>query len=86
MPPSSPLPLAVTMGEPAGIGPELALLARRAAPASVPFCVYADPALMAERARRCGIDVAIVETDEAGTAAAFARGLPVIPLRSCGCS
>ena len=84
MPPPSRLPLAVTMGEPAGIGPELALLARRDRSASAPFCLYADPALMHERARRCGIDIAIVETDEAGAATAFVRGLPVIPLAADG--
>ena len=84
MPLPSRLPLAVTMGEPAGIGPELALLARRDGPASAPFCLYADPALMHERAHRCGIDIAIVETDEAGATAAFERGLPVIPLAAKG--
>jgi 4-hydroxythreonine-4-phosphate dehydrogenase len=35
---------------------------------------------MRERARLAGLDVPIVETDEAGAAAAFAQGLPVVPL------
>ena len=84
MPFASPLPLAVTMGEPAGIGPELALMARRDAPQGAPFCVYADPALMRARAKRCGIDISIIETDEAGSVTAFGKGLPVIPLAQPG--
>jgi 4-hydroxythreonine-4-phosphate dehydrogenase len=81
---SSRLPLAVTMGEPAGIGPELILMARRDGAAGRPFCVFADPALMRARAKLCGIDVSIVETDEAGAVAAFSGGLPVIPLVNSG--
>ena len=72
---SSRLPLAVTMGEPAGIGPELILMARRDGAADRPFCVYADPALMRARAKLCGIDVSIIETDEASAVAAFSGGL-----------
>jgi 4-hydroxythreonine-4-phosphate dehydrogenase len=46
----------VTAGEPAGIGPDLCLeLAARTLPATV--VVVADDAMLAERARRLGIDV-----------------------------
>jgi 4-hydroxythreonine-4-phosphate dehydrogenase len=51
-----PLPLAVTMGEPAGIGGELSLkawLARK--PATRPFCVLDDPARLATLARDLGL-------------------------------
>ena len=56
-------PLALTMGDPAGIGPELAIaawLARR--PGDAPFFVLAPPAFLADVARRIGADVPIVET------------------------
>ncbi|WP_448953178.1 4-hydroxythreonine-4-phosphate dehydrogenase PdxA [Labrys neptuniae] len=74
-----PLPIALTMGEPAGIGPELiAMAATRRNDA--PFFAYADPALLSARAKRIGLDCPIVETDEAGAAEVFPRGLPVVPL------
>lgn len=75
----APLPIALTMGEPAGIGPELIAMAatRRN---GAPFFTYADPALLSARARRIGLDCPIVETDEAGATEVFPRGLPVVPL------
>ena len=76
-------PIALSMGEPAGIGPELVLMAASRRPGGHPFFAYADPSLLASRARRAGIDVALIETDEAGVPAAFARGLPVVPLANC---
>ncbi|WP_270937999.1 4-hydroxythreonine-4-phosphate dehydrogenase PdxA [Falsiroseomonas oryzae] len=67
-------PLALTMGEPAGIGPEITLAAWRAVRAAGPaFCVLGDPALYA------GAKVAVIETPEQA-AAAFPDALPVIPL------
>jgi len=74
------LPIAITMGEPSGIGPELVLLAARARSEQAPFFIYADPAFMASRADRAGIDVAIIETNEAGAVEAFQHGLPVVSL------
>lgn len=70
------------MGDPAGIGPELTLAAwvaheRLGLP---PFAVIADPACLAERARHLGLDIAIRETEPEAVAAAFAAGLPVLPL------
>ena len=57
-------PLAVTAGEPAGIGPELclALAARRDLP---DFVVVSDPALLRARAEEIGADVTITEVDAA---------------------
>jgi len=75
-------PLALTMGEPAGIGGELALMAwmarRRGGP---PFVAVDSPARLADLARRIGFDCPIREVagPEEG-AAAFGRHLPVIPL------
>jgi 4-hydroxythreonine-4-phosphate dehydrogenase len=75
-------PLAMTMGDPAGIGPELALAAWRERTTSAAFFVLAAPALLAATARRAGFEAPIVETDFAGAAAAFSKGLPVVPLTS----
>lgn len=75
-------PLAVTLGEPAGIGPDIALAAwrdRRAA-GLPPFLVFGDPAFLARRAAALGIDAPIAETDPAGAARAFPDRLPVVPL------
>jgi 4-hydroxythreonine-4-phosphate dehydrogenase len=56
-------PIAVTAGEPAGIGPDLCVrLAQRAWP--VPLVVLADPALLAERARRLGLPLQVVPADD----------------------
>ena len=73
-------PLAMTMGDPAGIGPELALAAWRGRTA--PFAIFAAPGVLAAVARRAGLEVPIVETDLAGAPAVFSNGLPVVPLRS----
>ena len=75
-------PLAMTMGDPAGIGPELALAAwrdaRRPARRSSSF---AAPAHLARRAA-AGLDAPIIETDAAEARAAFRTGLPVVPLEN----
>jgi 4-hydroxythreonine-4-phosphate dehydrogenase len=73
--------LALTLGEPAGIGPELALLAwaRRQALGVPPFLAVGDPALLVARARLLKLDVPIVECDAADARVVFARALPVLP-------
>jgi len=73
-------PLAMTMGDPAGVGPELALAAWREGTASAPFFVLAAPAVLAAAARRVGFEAPIIETDPAAAAAQFAKGVPVVPL------
>ncbi len=73
-------PLAMTMGDPAGVGPELALAAWREGTASAPFFVLAAPAVLAAAARRVGFEAPIIETDPATAAAQFAKGVPVVPL------
>lgn len=79
---ASHLPLAVTLGEPGGIGPDVALTAwaervDRQLPA---FHVHGDAAFLAARARRLGLDVPIVEGPPDDTLAVFADALPVVPL------
>jgi 4-hydroxythreonine-4-phosphate dehydrogenase len=74
-------PLAMTMGDPAGIGPELALAAWRERTLDAPFVVFAAPHILAAAAKRAGFAVPIIETDPAGAKAAFPNGLPVVPLK-----
>ncbi|RAI41600.1 4-hydroxythreonine-4-phosphate dehydrogenase PdxA [Rhodoplanes roseus] len=75
-------PLALTIGEPAGIGPDIALLAwlRRDAAALPAFALLADAAFMAARARRLGLDVPIAAVGFGAAGAAFSHALPVLDL------
>ena len=76
-------PLALTMGEPAGIGPEITLKAwaTRKAASLQPFFVVGDPMLYRDMARQLGIDGGIREiTDPAETDVTFATALPVLPV------
>ncbi len=75
-------PLAMTMGDPAGIGPELALAAWRDRTTGAPFVVFAAPSVLAAAAKRLGVAAPIIETDPAGARAAFSNGLPVAPLNN----
>src|SRR5207302_11166618 len=75
-------PLAVTLGEPAGIGPDITLAAwRRRAELALPaFYILADPKFLRRRAEAIAPDVqiAVVEPDAAGTA--FRSALPVVDI------
>jgi 4-hydroxythreonine-4-phosphate dehydrogenase len=75
-------PLAMTLGEPAGIGPDIALMAwRRRAEFDVPaFYVLGDAQYLARRAKQLGIDLPIESVRPAAAVATFARALPVIDL------
>lgn len=76
------LPLALTQGDPSGIGPELTLkayAARRDA-GLPPFFVLADPRQLARVAQALAIDVAIQETTPAAATETFPRALPVVAL------
>jgi 4-hydroxythreonine-4-phosphate dehydrogenase len=64
--------VALTFGEPAGIGPEIAVAAWRALGADLPFFLIGDPAHLPEGAPHVVVD------DPAETEAACARGLPVL--------
>ncbi len=76
------LPLALTLGEPAGIGPDLTLaLSRRRVELDVPpFYLIGDADFLAARARMLRLDVPIAVVEPAAAAAAFERALPVVPL------
>lgn len=77
------LPLCLSMGEPAGIGGEIALkawLARRKSKAA-PFFAIDDPDRLRAIAKAIGAEVPIVSIEApAQTASSFAAGLPVISL------
>jgi 4-hydroxythreonine-4-phosphate dehydrogenase len=76
-------PIALTMGEPAGIGGELTLKAWRALRASGPaFVALDDPARLGWIAAALGLDLPIRVVDGmAAGAHAFDEALPVLPLR-----
>jgi 4-hydroxythreonine-4-phosphate dehydrogenase len=74
-------PLAISLGDPAGVGPELIAEAwvRREAEALAPFFASGGAHVLAQAAQRRGIALPLVpigSPDEA--AAAFAHGLPVL--------
>jgi 4-hydroxythreonine-4-phosphate dehydrogenase len=75
------LPLALTLGEPAGIGPDLALTIwhRRRELKAPPFYLIGDPDFLAARARLLGLDVSIERAAPADACALFAKALPVAP-------
>jgi 4-hydroxythreonine-4-phosphate dehydrogenase len=76
--------LALTSGDPNGIGPEIAAEAwRRRERERIPaFYLLGDPNLMTARARQAGHAVPIVETDPRGAEHAFANALPVVRLEN----
>ncbi len=78
----SPRPLALSIGDPAGIGPEIVLrayLQLRLAPNTAPFFVVGGAQVLAAAEEHCGIDCPVVVIqDPAQAAAAFADGLPVL--------
>ena len=75
-------PLALTLGEPAGIGPDLALSVwcRRCALDVPPFYLAADADFLRRRAEHLGLDVPIVTAMPLTAAAAFGSALPVVAI------
>lgn len=76
------LPLAVTFGEPAGIGPDITLKAwlQRAPETIAPFYLVADPEFIARRARHLGLDIPIEVVAPETSARAFPTHLPIVPI------
>ncbi len=75
-------PLALTLGEPAGIGPDLALeVWRRRGELDVPpFYLVADCDFLARRADRLGIAIPLAQATPATATKLFASALPVVGL------
>lgn len=78
------LPLALTQGDPAGIGPEIALKAwhdRRKT--GIPAFVYlGDPRILCQRAEMLGLDVPVEITAPEAACARFDDALPVFAIDS----
>jgi 4-hydroxythreonine-4-phosphate dehydrogenase len=77
-----PQPLALTLGEPAGIGPDITLAAwlRRAELDLPAFYVTGDPAFFERLARRLSLAVPIAAVAPEAAATTFPRALPVVAL------
>lgn len=75
-------PLALSMGEPAGIGPDLILqlYADRQAHSLPAFIVYGDVAFLRRRARRLGLDILVAAETADQAASVFPDALPVLDL------
>jgi 4-hydroxythreonine-4-phosphate dehydrogenase len=74
-------PLALTMGDPAGIGPELALRAwSLRAEIGAPFFALADPAALQDLAQRLNLAIPIAIVTPEKATETFDRALPVAPL------
>jgi 4-hydroxythreonine-4-phosphate dehydrogenase len=75
-------PLALTLGEPAGIGPDLALSiwSRRAELGIPAFYVCGDPDFLGRRADELGLNIPIAIATPQTAAAKFASALPVIAI------
>ncbi len=73
-------PLAVTIGEPAGIGPDLVLqlFARRKELELPAFIAYGNADFLKARARRLGLDISVSATSPAQANGKFRRSLPVL--------
>ncbi|HJU32019.1 MAG TPA: 4-hydroxythreonine-4-phosphate dehydrogenase PdxA [Hyphomicrobiaceae bacterium] len=84
---SGQAPIAVSLGDPAGIGPDIALMAwaARARWALPAFALFGDPGVISARARALGLALPIAPVSaiaEAGTV--FASALPVRPVPIAG--
>jgi 4-hydroxythreonine-4-phosphate dehydrogenase len=72
-------PLAISMGEPAGVGPDiiLALYAHRQEFGLPPFCVFGNLDFLRARAERLGLKLSLAPAHPANYADTFASAMPV---------
>jgi len=70
----SPLPLAITTGDPGGVGPEIAVRAAHAVPDDAGVVLYGDAASLAARVVALGIDASRVVPLTRGSERALAPG------------
>jgi len=73
-------PLALTLGEPAGIGPDITIKAwqRRKESQLPPFYLIGDSRFIGARARALGVDVPLADVSPEDATTAFAECLPVV--------
>ena len=80
-------PLALTLGDPAGIGPDITLLAyaARACEDIPPFVLLGDEAVLAARADALGLSVPLATVTDVNEALhVFGDALPVLPIEIAG--
>jgi len=75
-------PIAVTQGDPSGIGPELALkaYAQRRSHDLPPFFLLSDSTFIARVAANLALEIEIENTDAAHASDVFSRALPVVDI------
>src|ERR1700730_3278200 len=75
-----PKPLALTSGEPAGIGPDITIKAwlRRVELRLPPFYLLGDCDLLRDRAKALGLDITLADISPEDEPATFANPLPVV--------
>ncbi len=79
--PNNIAPLVLTLGEPAGVSPEITAQAWAAlrADASTQFCLIGDGALYEARAKAAGFDISFIRVERvADCERVFGRGVPVL--------
>ncbi|SCX27003.1 4-hydroxythreonine-4-phosphate dehydrogenase 1 [Agrobacterium sp. DSM 25558] len=76
------LPLALTQGDPAGIGPDITVVAwaKRKELGLPPFIFIGDPDVIASRANLLGINANVVVCEPEQAASIFPDALPVFPI------
>ncbi len=76
--------LAMTSGDPSGIGPEIAMAAwlARDTAGVPPFYLLGDPALLLARAQLLGLEIAVEQSTPEMAAGVFSHALPVVPLEA----
>ncbi|MGG6895986.1 4-hydroxythreonine-4-phosphate dehydrogenase PdxA [Rhizobium sp. BR 315] len=82
MPSRPSIPLALTQGDPAGIGPDITLAAwlRRSELDLPPFLFLGDAGVLAARASQLGLNVPLKEADPATVCDIFRDALPILPI------
>lgn len=75
-------PIALSIGDPSGIGPDIALAAwaAREKHSLPPFFILGDPALLTARARQLGLDIPLSICQPSEAVQRFCHYLPVVPL------
>nr|WP_202033536.1 4-hydroxythreonine-4-phosphate dehydrogenase PdxA [Agrobacterium larrymoorei] len=76
------MPLALTQGDPAGIGPDIAIAAwaKRAELDLPPFIFIGDPDVLISRAHILGVSLELKTCEPEEATAAFGSALPVLPV------